>query len=53
MMMSLIAACASIDAPVAGCEWIRPIIFAEDDVLTRATKLALLRHNETWSEFCN
>ena len=52
-MMSLTAACASIDAPVAGCEWIRPIILAEDDVLTRETKLALLRHNETWSEFCN
>ena len=53
MMMSLTAACASIDAPVAGCEWIRPIILTEDDVLTRATKLALLRHNEAWSEICN
>ena len=53
MTMSLTAACASIDAPVAGCEWIRPIILTDDDVLTRETKLALLRHNETWSEFCN
>ena len=51
-MTSLIAACASLDAPGAGCEWIRPIILDEDDRLTTETKRALLAHNEAWSEFC-
>ena len=51
-MMSLISACASISAPAGGCEWVKPIIVAEDDRLTTATKRALLAHNEAWSEFC-
>ena len=52
MMMSLTAACASIDAPPDGCEWVRPITLAEGDVLRQETKRALLTHNEAWSEFC-
>ena len=51
-MTSLTAGCAAIDAPVAGCEWIRPIILDEDDSLTTGTKRALLAHNEAWTEFC-
>ena len=51
MMMSLTAACASTAAPVAGCEWIRPIILAEDDRLTTETKRALLAHNEMYEKF--
>ena len=50
--MTLIAGCATIDAPVAGCEWIRPIILDEDDRLTTGTKRVVLAHNEAWSEFC-
>ena len=52
MMMSLTAACASIDVPPDGCGWVRPIILAEEDRLTTATKRALLAHNEAWTEFC-
>ncbi len=52
MMLSLTAGCATIDAPVAGCEWIRPIILDEDDSLTTATKRVVLAHNEAWTEFC-
>ena len=51
-MTSLTAGCAAIDAPVAGCEWIRPIILDEDDRLTNGTKRAVLAHNEAWTEFC-
>ena len=50
--MTLIAGCANINAPVAGCEWIRPIILDEDDRLTTGTKRIVLAHNEAWSEFC-
>ena len=42
MMLSLTAGCATIDAPVAGCEWIRPIILDEDDSLTTGTKRVVL-----------
>jgi len=49
---SLISACANINAPPDGCEWIRPIIVAEEDSLTTATKRALLAHNEMYEEFC-
>jgi len=38
--------------PPDGCEWVKPIIVAEDARLTTATKRALLAHNEAWSEFC-
>ncbi len=41
-MTSLTAGCAAIDAPVAGCEWIRPIILDEDDSLTTGTKRVVL-----------
>ncbi len=50
-MTNLTAGCASLDAPVAGCEWIRPIILAEDDRLTTGTKRVLLAYNEAWAEF--
>ena len=50
--MNWIAACDSINAPVAGCEWIRPISVAEEDRLTTATKRALLAHNELYEEIC-
>ena len=52
MTINLISACANISAPVAGCEWIRPIIVEEADRLTTATKCALLAHNELYEEFC-
>jgi hypothetical protein len=41
-----------INAPVDGCEWVKPISVAEEDRLTAAIKRALLAHNEAWSEFC-
>ena len=44
--MNLISACANINAPPDGCGWVQPIIVAEDDTLTTATKRALLAHNE-------
>jgi hypothetical protein len=50
--MFSVSGCASIDAPAAGCEWVRPIILAEDDRLTTATMRALLAHNEAVAEFC-
>ena len=51
-MMS-VSGCANIDAPVvAGCEWVRPIILAEDDRLTTETIRALLAHNEAVAVFC-
>ena len=43
---------ANIDAPVAGCEWVRPIILAEDNRLTTATMRAVLAHNEAVAVFC-
>ena len=49
--MNLISACASINAPVAGCEWVKPIIVAEEDKLATATKRASPAHYEAWSEF--
>ena len=52
MTMNLISACANINAPAGGCEWVQLIIVAEEDRLTTATKRALLAHNEAWSEFC-
>ena len=52
MTMNLISACTNINAPADGCEWIRPIIVAEADKLTTATKRALLAHNELYEEFC-
>ncbi|MFP6709846.1 MAG: hypothetical protein VCE75_28245, partial [Alphaproteobacteria bacterium] len=44
--MFSVGGCANIDAPAAGCEWVRPIILADDDRLTTATMPALLAHNE-------
>ena len=44
--MNWIAACDSINAPADGCGWVKPIIVAEEDRLTTATKQALLAHNE-------
>jgi len=46
MTTSLISACANINAPPDGCGWVKPIIVAEEDSLTTATKQALLAHNE-------
>ncbi|MFP6726230.1 MAG: hypothetical protein VCB63_05200 [Alphaproteobacteria bacterium] len=51
MTTNLIAACANINAPVAGCKWVRPIIVAKEDKLTTATTRALLAHNEMYEEF--
>ena len=51
--MNLISACANINAAVAGCEWVRPIIVEEADRLTTATKRALLAHHELYEEFCH
>ena len=50
--MNLIVGCANINAPVGGCEWVKPISVAEEDRLTTATRRALLAHNEAWTEFC-
>jgi len=50
--MNSTAGCVSTGAPAAGCEWVRPIITSDGDVLTTATKRALLAHNEAWQEFC-
>ena len=50
--MFSVSGCAGINAPVAGCEWVRPIILAEDDRLTTATMRALLAHNEAVADFC-
>ncbi|MFP6726033.1 MAG: hypothetical protein VCB63_04205 [Alphaproteobacteria bacterium] len=52
MTMNWIAACDSINAPVAGCEWIRPITVAEADRQTTETKRALLAQNLLVDEFC-
>ena len=52
MTTSLIAGCASLEAPAGGCEWARAIITSDGDRLTTATKRALLAHNEAWQEFC-
>ena len=51
-MMLFVSGCANIDAPVAGCEWVRPIILADDDRPTTATMRALLAHNEAVAVFC-
>ena len=50
--MNWIAACGSINAPVAGCEWIRPITVAEADRQTTETKRALPAQNLLVDEFC-
>ena len=51
MTTSLISACANINAPADSCGWVKPIVVAEEDRLTTATKRALLAHNEGWTEF--
>jgi hypothetical protein len=51
--MLSVSGCANIDAPVAGCEWVRPIILMEDDRLTTLTMRALLAHNEAVAVFCD
>jgi hypothetical protein len=51
--MLSVSGCANIDAPVAGCEWVRPIILADDDRLTTLTMRALLAHNEAVAVFCD
>ena len=51
-MMLSVSGCPNIDAPVAGCEWVRPIILADDDRLTTATMRALLAHNDAVADFC-
>ena len=50
--MNWIAACDSINAPVAGCEWIRPKTVAEADRQTTETKRALPAQNLLVDEFC-
>ena len=50
--MLSVSGCANIDAPVAGCDWVRPIILTEDDRLTVETMRALLAHNEAVVAFC-
>ena len=52
MMTGLISGRAKFNAPVAGYEWVRPIIVAKADKLTTATKRALLAHYELYEEFC-
>jgi len=39
--------------PVAGCEWIRPIILDEDDRLTTGTKRVVLAHNRRGQNFAD
>ncbi len=51
-MMLSVSGCANIDAPAAGCDWVRPIILTEDDRLTVETMRALLAHNEAVVAFC-
>ena len=51
MTMSLISACAKINATPDGCGRAKTIIVAEEDRLTTATKQALLAHNEAWTKF--
>ena len=50
--MLSVSGCSNIEAPDAGCEWIRPIILAEDDRLTIPTVMSILAHNEAAAEFC-
>ena len=50
--MVSVGGCDNIDAPVAECEWVRPISLVEDDRLTTATMRALLAHNEAVAVFC-
>ena len=50
--MNWIAACDSINAPVAGCEWISPITVAEADRQTTETKRALPAQKLLVDEFC-
>ncbi len=49
--MNWIAARDDINALAGGCGWVQPIIVAEDDRLTTATKRKFLAHNEAWLEF--
>lgn len=42
--------CAS--TPVSECAWVELIILNKEDVLTRATKEAILEHNELVTVLC-
>ena len=50
LTMSLIASCA---APAASdCAWVRRIIVADADVITRPTAEQIVAHNRKVVEFC-
>jgi hypothetical protein len=51
--MFSVGGCANIDAPVAGCERVRPIPLAEGDRVTTETMRALLAHNNAVAVFCD
>jgi hypothetical protein len=36
-----------------GCEWVEPIYFAPEDILTRQTEDAIIEHNEAYERICN
>jgi hypothetical protein len=46
----LLAGCAS--PPAADCAWVREIIPASEDQLTRNTAVQILAHNRKVREFC-
>ena len=52
MTKILIFACPNINVPAGVCEWVKPIIGAEEDKLTTAARRALLAHNLLVDEFC-
>lgn len=52
----LLTACASggraTEVVDAGCDWTRPVLVSQFDVLTDGTARQILAHNETWALRC-
>lgn len=51
-LLSASACAASGSAIKPGCEWAKPIWLSQADVLTEATEMSILEHNETWQRIC-
>ena len=48
----LLTGCATDGIATSGCEWTRPILVGDADVLTDETARQILAHNETGARIC-
>ena len=51
-MLALFLASCGIIGGGDDCSWTKPILVADEDVLTEATARDILVHNEVWERLC-